>query len=493
MAVLLKIAWRNLREHRAKTLIIGLIIALGMVLLILGNALIATAARGARGYFIANFTGHLMIHAKTEGVFSIFGYAVVSTGAEVTPRVPDYEKVYEFVASQPEVAAAAPQTTSYATINFEGKGNVFLMLFGIEPASYRGMFPQSVTIVEGSDLAPGQEGILLSEYKHAQIEKYYGVKLAPGDTVLLNGFGSAGFRIREVTVRGIFTFGRSIEGLNEVNFVDVQTHRALLGLTGAGASEVELSAAETSLLGSSSPDDLFGEELVDRGSAAQGRVSEQSLLEILGERDPDAYRASLDSGAWHMLLVRLKSDALLKPFQAKLNQYFTQQGLPAQVADWRTASGGFGALAEMLQTVFNVAILIIAVVAVIIIMNTLVISVIERTAEIGTMRALGAQKRTIRRMFILETLSISGIFGGIGIVVACALVGILHVTGLPAPNSFFAMLFGGEKLRPILPWTSVLYAVLVVAAIGIVASLYPVGVALRIQPVRAIQAEGGAS
>jgi putative ABC transport system permease protein len=489
MAVLLKIAWRNLREHRAKTLIIGLIIALGMVLLILGNALMATAARGARGYFIDNFTGHLMIHGKTEGMLSIFGYTMVSTGAEVTPRVPDYEKVYAFVASQPEVAAAAPQTTSYATINFEGKGNAFLVLFGIEPKSYRGMFPHAVTIVEGSDLAPGQEGILLSEYKRTQIEKDFGVRLAAGDTVLLNGFGSAGFRIREVPVRGIFRFDRSIEGLNEINFVDIQTHRALLGLTVAGTGDVALTAAETSLLGSSSPDDLFGEELVDRGHAVQGRVSEQSLLGILGERDPDAYRASLDSGAWHMLLVRLKSDSQLTSFMATLNRYFTEQGLPAQAVDWRAASGGFGALAELLQTVFNVAILIIAVVAVIIIMNTLVISVIERTAEIGTMRALGAQKRTIRRMFILETLSISGIFGGIGIAVACALVGILNLTGLPAPNSFFAMLFGGEKLHPILPWTSVLYAVLVVAVIGIVASLYPVGVALRIQPVRAIQAE----
>jgi putative ABC transport system permease protein len=66
MAVLLRIAWRNLREHRAKTLIVGLIIALGIALLIFGNALMATAARGAKAYFIDN-CGHLMIHGKGEG------------------------------------------------------------------------------------------------------------------------------------------------------------------------------------------------------------------------------------------------------------------------------------------------------------------------------------------------------------------------------------------------------------------------------------------
>ena len=489
MAVLLRIAWRNLREHRAKTLIVGLIIAFGIALLIFGNALMATAARGAKGYFIDNFTGHLMIHGKGERPPSIFGYTMVATGTEVIPRVPDYDEVYRYVAAQPEVAAAAPQITSYAMLDLAEKGSAFLMLFGIEPGSYRGMFPAAVTIPRARTLHPASRACSCPRYKQEQIEKDYGVRLSAGDTVLLNGFGSAGFRIREVPVRGIFHFDRSIEGMNEVCFVDAETHRALLGLTVAGAAGVELAAGETELLASQSPEDLFGEDLVGTGQADSGRASEKELLEILGERDPDSYRASLDTGAWHLLLVRLKSDSQLKRFQDGLNRHFAESGIAAQVSDWRTASGGFGAMAEMIQSVFNGAILIIAVVAIIIIMNTLVISVIERTAEIGTMRALGAQKRTVRWMFVLETLSISVVFGAIGIVVSCLGVVILNLIGLTAPNSFFAMLFGGEKLHPELQWTSVVYAVAIVAGIGVLASLYPVSVAMKIQPVRAIQAE----
>ena len=260
------------------------------------------------------------------------------------------------------------------------------------------------------------------------------MRLSVGDTVLLNGFGSAGFRIREVPIRGIFRFDRSIEGMNEINFVDAETHRALLGLTVAGAADVELAAGETELLASQSPEDLFGEDLVGTGQADSGRTSEKELLEILGERDPDSYRASLDSGAWHFLLVRLKSDSQLKSFQDGLNRHFAESGIAAQASDWRAASGGFGAMAEMIQSVFNGAILIIAVVAIIIIMNTLVISVIERTAEIGTMRALGAQKRTVRWMFVLETLSISVVFGAIGIVVSCLAVVILNADRPPGPQ-----------------------------------------------------------
>jgi len=128
-------------------------------------------------------------------------------------------------------------------------------------------------------------------------------------------------------------------------------------------------------------------------------------------------------------------------------------------------------------------------VAIIIIMNTLVISVIERTGEIGTMRALGAQKRTVRRMFVFETVSISVVFGLIGVAVGAIVIGILNMTGVAAPNQFFEILFGGEVLHPALPLSSLLYALGIIVLIGIVASLYPVAVALKIQPIQAIQAE----
>ena len=157
--------------------------------------------------------------------------------------------------------------------------------------------------------------------------------------------------------------------------------------------------------------------------------------------------------------------------------------------DWKAASGGFGSLADTLQVVFNVLILIIAVVAVIIIMNTLVISVIERTTEIGTMRALGAQKPLVRRMFIVETLTISLLFGILGIGVGAGIIGILNLTGIAAPNPFLQILFGGKVLHPLLPASAVLYALAVILGIGVIASLYPVAIALRIQPVRAIQTE----
>jgi len=512
MGVLFKIAFRNLKEHKSKTLIIGIIIALGIALMLVGNALMDTAGNGIRRSFIDNYTGHVMISGKAEVDVSLFGIQGPQAGSEEVPRIPQYGKVFEHAASLPEVQALAAQVTGFSLFSFEDKGNQFGILFGIEPESYRSMFPDSITMVSGRYLEPGEEGILLSEGKIEEIREELDISLEVGDSVVLSGLGPAGFRIREVPIRGIFRFRQEVEGLSQINFIDVQSLRALLGMVVASARAMELGAEETALLlaGTSwdaeardpeagdaaardpAPleDDLFGGPMVEAAQSEEMTMTEDSLLGILGERTEGSYTAAIDSGAWNFLLLKLEDEGQVRPVIDELNRWFAAQEIEAQAVDWKAASGGFGSLADTLQVVFNVLILIIAVVAVIIIMNTLVISVIERTTEIGTMRALGAQKGMVRWMFILETSSISLVFGLLGIALGAGIIGILNLTGIAAPNPFFEILFGGKILHPLLPLSAVLYALAVIAGIGVVASLYPVAIALRIQPVRAIQTEG---
>ena len=148
MAVLFRIAFRNLKEHKAKTLIIGIIIALGITIMILGNSLMETAARGLRKSFIENYTGHLMISAETRDPVSLFGFQS-RAGNEEIPRIPDYQRILAFLSAQPEVVLYSAQVSSFALIDLEEKGNSFTILFGIEPESYRRMFPDSIVLKEG--------------------------------------------------------------------------------------------------------------------------------------------------------------------------------------------------------------------------------------------------------------------------------------------------------------------------------------------------------
>ena len=513
MPVILRIALRNLREHRSKTLIIGIIIAVGIAVVVAGNSLAETATRGLRRSFIDNYTGHVMIHGRTATELSLFGFGA-GTGNEEIPRIGSYPEVFAHVAALPEVAAVSPQLTAFAIPQADEEQNedFFVMLFGVDAASYGAMFPNAAEIVAGQPLAPGQAGIMVPANLAEEMEEQLGVELQPGDPLLLTAIGGNGLRIRELTISGIFRFQQEMQGLNQVAIIDAQSLRALAGLV-VSTGQIELSVEETEILATDDLDALFADQeqvvtdlasaagglsadaLADAGTAQSGAetaLSEAGVLAILGDRERAA--PVVDAGAWHYLLLKLAPGAGSERAREQrlineLNGYFEAHGIAAEAVDWRAAAGGFSRLAAVMQGVFNGTVVVIAIVAIIIIMNTLVISVIERTAEIGTMRALGAHKRFVRRMFLLETLSISWLFGIAGIVLGAAIVAVLGWTGIRAGNDFLKILFGGEVLEPALSAFSVGISVVIMTAIGLVASVYPVMVALRVQPIRAVQTE----
>jgi ABC-type antimicrobial peptide transport system permease subunit len=266
--------------------------------------------------------------------------------------------------------------------------------------------------------------------------------------------------------------------------------RYLLGMTISSKGEIDVADEEIALLGADNPDELFGgEQAAGEDAGAVTAFSDAELDNILGDAPRRQLAGEIDTGAWHFLLVKLQRAGRAAGFIDGLNRWFTENGIAAQAAGWEQAAGPFATTADVIRTVFDVAIIVIGIVAVIIVMNTLVISVIERTAEIGTMRALGARKGFIWRMFLWETLAITVVFGAFGILLALSIITVLNVAGIPATNVFLRILFAGPTLRPVASAASILLSVAVVVAVGLLAHLYPVSVALKIPPVRAIQAE----
>ena len=70
-------------------------------------------------------------------------------------------------------------------------------------------------------------------------------------------------------------------------------------------------------------------------------------------------------------------------------------GLALKAIDWQKASGIVGQFVTMIRVVLYMAVLIIFVVALVIINNALVMATLERVQEIGTLRAVGAQRRFV--------------------------------------------------------------------------------------------------
>ena len=488
MSVVWRIALRNLQEHRAKSLIVGTIILIGTFVLVVGNSLMDSAAAGIRRSFIDNFTGHLVLAGVTDAPVSLFGVRTTDFLNSRTPRLDGYERLLQAVAEHPDVAAWSPQASDSATLNLAGEdgtslGESFSQLWGIEPARYREAFPDAAELIAGSFLEPDQVGVVLSEEIATDLGESAGRAVRPGDRVLLTATTQAGIKVREVPVTGIFRFRNALPQLDFVSFVDITTLRTLTGMTVSAPAEQILTDEQAAQLGAVDEDDLFGAaaaggSLVQDVEAGAGAP----VLLDLGERE----QTVVDSGAWHFLLLKLHRPGTAARVTEDLERVIGEADLNAQVLGWVAAAAPVSQLSDGFKIVFNVVIIVIAVVAVIIIMNTLVISVTERISEIGTMRAIGARKGFVRSMIGAETVTLAFVFGGAGVVLALLLLLILGATGIRASNLFLRILFGGEVLRPVISLGSVAFSLLMVAAIGVLSSLYPLAVALRISPRQAM-------
>jgi ABC-type lipoprotein release transport system permease subunit len=137
---------------------------------------------------------------------------------------------------------------------------------------------------------------------------------------------------------------------------------------------------------------------------------------------------------------------------------------------------------------YGIVILIVAV----IIANTLLMAVFERTREIGILSALGMKARHIRLMILVEaaTLALAGI--AVGILLGSIIVTYLSRTGIPIGESSSqlmgdAMTFGTTMYTSFVP-ADILTLSAWMLAIVLLVSLYPAWYASRMEPVVALQA-----
>jgi putative ABC transport system permease protein len=112
------------------------------------------------------------------------------------------------------------------------------------------------------------------------------------------------------------------------------------------------------------------------------------------------------------------------------------------------------------------------------VMNIMLVSVTERTREIGIRKAVGAKRRDILLQFLVEAASMSLIGGGIGVLAGWGISSL--ITG-------FNM--GTVTMQAVVSPSIIVLAVSVSAAVGIIFGLYPAYRAARMSPVEALRYE----
>jgi putative ABC transport system permease protein len=114
------------------------------------------------------------------------------------------------------------------------------------------------------------------------------------------------------------------------------------------------------------------------------------------------------------------------------------------------------------------------------VMNVMLVSVRERTREIGVRMALGATRRSILRQFFLETIIVVALSGGTGLFLSYGFCGLVNL--LPMPP-FFAGLLASWKLGAL--------SVFLLGIIAVLSALYPANRAASVDPIEALRFEAG--
>lgn len=323
--------------------------------------------------------------------------------------------------------------------------------------------------------------------------------IAVGDTITLRAYTKAGYvRSVNLPVYGTYEFqGLETSDLASAsNITDLVTFRELYGKMSAsqqaelkdiaasvGAKDVSRENAEAELFGGTAGIEAVADDTAPDLAAATG---DASFANVQGGVDtkvysPDEMRNGLSLNA----AVILKDPSRILETTQALVPVAKSVGL--QVVDWKAATGIVGQFVLVMRLVLVTALFIIFIVALLIINNAMVLATLERTSEIGTMRAIGAQRGMVVALFLVETIVLGLIAGALGAIASTAFVSWLHAVGIPAFADQLILLFAGPKLFP--TWTAkdVLLGVGSVVTAGVVSTLYPAFLAARIQPVVAMQ------
>lgn len=279
------------------------------------------------------------------------------------------------------------------------------------------------------------------------------------------------------------------------SLVDLSSFRELLGLMTAekrreldsirGELELEhfdAERAEAALFGDASDIEVFGQEeeidLEERlGALAAGEEVRSDTF------SPD----EIEKGTIVHAAVLLHHRDDTRSVVAKINQLAEREGLPFEAVAWSEVTGFVGQLVIVLRAVLYVLISIIFIVALVIINNSMVMATMDRIGEIGTMRAIGARRRFVLSLFLLETLVLGGIASAIGALAATGVLGLLGRSGIPAKGDFFIFLFGGPALYPEASLMNALLGLAVILLVSILSTLYPARLAAKVAPVVAMQ------
>ena len=205
-------------------------------------------------------------------------------------------------------------------------------------------------------------------------------------------------------------------------------------------------------------------------------MTKEILREILDVEDEESQIMAKTAKGFDPSDVAKDIERKLRKFR---NEKEDQETFSVQTSEQmlETFQGIFGVVQAVLVGIAAISLLVGGVG----IMNTMYTAVLERTKEIGTMKAVGARNRDIRYLFLIE----SGLLGLVG-----GAIGILIGVGLGKGTEYIATIaLGTPLLQASFPWYLIAGALVFSFAIGSLSGILPAMQAAKLRPADALRYE----
>jgi ABC-type lipoprotein release transport system permease subunit len=512
MSLIIKIAWRNIMRHRGKSLIIGAILFVGALLMTVGNGVVTGLNTGLQKNIVEGFSGDAVIVAQKQESDNVF-LEFMGKGVEPIYNFKSIDSALQTIAI---VDKCLPIGKNLGiALKEEGGMADGVFVLGVDWKRYRQFFNDNLKLIEGEWPTGNGPFVLVPTGWRKQFAEYYSIIITPEgvepDTSTLSkdvneqladmtrqhsvvymGMNSENTTTDvRVPVKAIVKY-RSLNTIwGQFPIMDIESYRECMGYFSAEAKSAPVDKAALDLLASSneSLDDMFSDNSFMVKSTAQSSAPSILAAGSLTVRDTVARSADLDAGAFNIVLVRFKDARDLDKKVKMLNNELTKKGLGVRAIAWNKATGMIGSMAVLIKSILFAFVMCLFFVAIIIIMNTLSMAAIERTPEIGMMRAVGARRGFIRWMFVGETAVLSAVFGGAGMLVGIIVVRIIGAMHFTTTNDMLQLLYGGDIFKPFLAPIDFVLAIVQLVIVTFLAVIYPLVVAGKITPLDAISRE----
>jgi putative ABC transport system permease protein len=396
--MLFKIAFRNILRNRRRSLMTGSAIAVGaMAMLVFGCYISYIFAAFETG--LVQRIGHLTVFRS--------GYFVFGAGNPAAYGIDDYQGVMTMIGDDPVLKPMIRVLTPTQSLlgiagNFSGGNDAAKTFFGV------GVIPSNrQRMRQWNEYGAGQPYV--ADTRMADDAPQRG--LIGGGLARILGLCPA-LKLPDCPVPPV-------------------QHEAVAPNAPAGDDLTALAQAE---LGSGkTPANSFPE--LDLLGATAGGAPNVVSMEVAGV-DPQGVK-ELDDNYVAMplplaqqlvygrgehkatgIVLQLNRSEDLNAARARLNELIGQHHLELEVRDFAELTPFYGQVIKLFSAIFLFITLIMGVIVLFAVVNTMTMNVMERTNEIGTIRAMGARRNGIRAQFVIEGWMLGAMAATVGVILA---------------------------------------------------------------------------